>query len=126
MEDQAETREKNMDELHEKARTMLNANIQTEIHGENYYSAHKIEFHVEEPLKKPPREMLLLGVRPTRIERFQAADYTKWQVVSKLLQMLNLEEVVDGTRWHMQEMHELISSKIFQPKVEETNRDEKI
>ena len=86
---------------------------------------YKIEFHVEEPPKNPPREMLLLGVRPPPIERFQAAEDIKWQVVSTLLQMLNLEEVIHDTRWHMQEMHELLSSKVYPPKMEETNRDDK-
>jgi hypothetical protein len=87
---------------------------------------HKIEFHVEEPLKKPPREMLPLDVRPTPIEKFQAAEDTKWQVVSTLLRMLNLEEVIYDTRWDIIHMHELLDSKVFTPKVEETNRYGKI
>jgi hypothetical protein len=87
---------------------------------------HKIEFHVEEPLKKPPREILPLDVRPTPIEKFQAAEDTKWQVVSTLLRMLNLEEVVYDTRWDIIHMQKLLDSKVFPPKVEETNRYDKI
>jgi hypothetical protein len=87
---------------------------------------HKIEFHVGEPLKKLPREMLPLDVRQTPIEKFQAAEDTKWQVVSTLLQMLNLEEVVYDTRWDVIHMQTLLDSKVFPPKVEETNRHGKI
>ena len=87
---------------------------------------HKIEFHVGEPLKKLPREMLPLDVQPTPIEKLQAAEDTKWQVVSTLLQMLNLEEVVYDTRWDVIHMHKLLDSKVFPPKVEETNRYGKI
>ena len=83
---------------------------------------HKIEFHVGEPLKKLAREMLPLDVRPTPIEKFQAAEDTKWQVVSTLLQMLNLEELEYDTRWDIINMQKLLDSKVFPPKVEETNR----
>ena len=70
--------------------------------------------------------MLPLDVRPTPIEKFQTAEDTKWQVVSTLLQMLNLEEVVYDTRWDVIHMHKLLDSKVFPPKVEETNRYGKI
>jgi hypothetical protein len=69
---------------------------------------HKIEFHVGEPLKKLPREMLPLDVQPTPIEKLQAAEDTKWQVVSTLLQMLRLEDVVYDTRWDVIHMNELL------------------
>ena len=87
---------------------------------------HKIESHVEEPLKKPSSEMLPLDVRQTPIEKLQAAEDTKWQVVSTLLQMLNLEEMVYDTRWDIIHMQKLLDSKVFPPKVEETNRYGKI
>ena len=69
---------------------------------------HKIEFHVGEPLKKLAREMLPLDVQPTPIEKLQAAEDTKWQVVSTLLQMLRLEDVVYDTRWDVIHMNELL------------------
>jgi hypothetical protein len=40
--------------------------------------------------------------------------------------MLNLEEVVYDTRWDIIHMHKLLDSKVFPPKVEETNRYGKI
>ena len=36
--------------------------------------------------------------------------------------MLNLEEVVYDTKWDVIHMQKLLDSKVFPPKVEETNR----